>query len=103
MSDGLVRVGIGTRFVYDGELAEVTEMHAAAAGTEVVLRSSSGQGSVLRVALRELPRLRQGLDADRFRQRKRKLHGAWSPTAGTRVLAGKHIGRQRFSTRRRTW
>ena len=52
MSDGLVRVGIGTRFVYDGELAEVTEMHAAAAGTEVVLRSSSGQGSVLRVALR---------------------------------------------------
>ena len=54
MADGLVRVGIGTRFIYDGELMQVVEMHSAAASTDVVLRSCSGEGGALRVALREL-------------------------------------------------
>lgn len=55
MSDGLVRVGVGTRVIYDGELMQVIEIHAAAAGTVVVLRSASREGGgVLRVALREL-------------------------------------------------
>jgi hypothetical protein len=43
MSDGLVRLGIGTRFVYDGELAEVTEMHAAAAGDFATKGWESGE------------------------------------------------------------
>lgn len=52
MSDGLVRLGVGTRFIYDGELMQVVEMHAASTGTVVVLRGT-GSG-VVRVALREL-------------------------------------------------
>ena len=54
MSGGRIRVGIGTRFLYDGELVEVIEMHPAAAGVEVLLRSNAGHGDVVRVALREL-------------------------------------------------
>jgi hypothetical protein len=54
VSDGLVRVGIGTRCVYDGELMQVVEMHSAATGTDVVLRHGSGEGGAVRVALREV-------------------------------------------------
>lgn len=30
MSDGLVRVSVGTRFIHDGELMQVVEMQTAA-------------------------------------------------------------------------
>jgi hypothetical protein len=46
------RVGVGTRFRYDGETVEVVEMMATAAGNEVVLRNDRGQ--VRRLALKEL-------------------------------------------------
>ena len=55
MSDGLVRVSVGTRFIHDGELMQVVEMQAAATGTVVVLGAASGGSTaVIRVALREL-------------------------------------------------
>lgn len=50
MSDGRARIGVGTRFIYDGELMQVIEMHAAAIGTVAVLRSASG-GDILRELL----------------------------------------------------
>ncbi len=55
MSDGLVRVSVGTRFIHDGELMQVVEMQAAAIGTVVVLRAVAGGGTtVIRATLREL-------------------------------------------------
>ncbi len=55
MSDGLVRVSVGTRFIHDGELMQVVEMQTAATGTVVVLGAASGGSTaVIRVALREL-------------------------------------------------
>ena len=55
MSDGLIRVSIGTRFIHDGELMQVAEIHFAATGTVVVLRSvTRASGGVTRVTLREL-------------------------------------------------
>ncbi|MCX5377177.1 helix-turn-helix domain-containing protein [Streptomyces sp. NBC_00091] len=52
MSRAGTRVGVGTRFRYDGETVEVVEMAATMAGNEVVLKN--GQGSLLRIALKEL-------------------------------------------------
>ncbi|MFE5703586.1 transposase [Rhodococcus koreensis] len=52
MSAG-VRVGVGTRFVYDGETVEVVEMVSTAAGNEVVVKDTTGQ-RYRRFALREL-------------------------------------------------
>ena len=55
MSDGFVRVSVGTRLIHDGELMQVVEMQAAATGTVVVLGAASGGSTaVIRVALREL-------------------------------------------------
>jgi hypothetical protein len=54
MSTSALRVGVGTRVVYDGELLEVAELHAGPSGTETVLRSCRGQGGIVRVTLREL-------------------------------------------------
>lgn len=54
MSNSGVRVGVGTRVVYDGELLEVAELHAGSSGTETVLRSCGGKGGIVRVTLREL-------------------------------------------------
>jgi hypothetical protein len=53
MSGAAARVGVGSRFCYDGEIVEVVELLATTAGTEVVLKNSSGRRMV-RVALREL-------------------------------------------------
>ncbi|NKQ57333.1 DDE-type integrase/transposase/recombinase [Amycolatopsis sp. K13G38] len=53
MSEAATRVGVGSRFCYDGEVVEVVELLATTAGTEVVLKNSSGRRMV-RVALREL-------------------------------------------------
>ncbi|GAA1159754.1 helix-turn-helix domain-containing protein [Streptomyces hebeiensis] len=52
MSGAQARVGVGTRFVYDGDAVEVIEMMATSAGNEVVLRD--GHGQVRRLALNEL-------------------------------------------------
>jgi hypothetical protein len=51
MSDATVRVGVGTRFLYDGEVTEVVEVFSTTAGIEVVLRSTTGH-AVLRVSVR---------------------------------------------------
>lgn len=52
MSGAGARVGVGTRFRYDGETVEVVEMAATTAGNEVVLKD--GQGRVMRLTLKEL-------------------------------------------------
>ncbi|MEV0972102.1 hypothetical protein [Microtetraspora glauca] len=52
MSAGMVRLGVGTRLVYDGEAVEVIEMVATAAGNEVVLKDRLGR--MLRIAVKEL-------------------------------------------------
>ncbi|WP_245699535.1 hypothetical protein [Streptomyces roseifaciens] len=52
MSGAGARVGVGTRFRYDGETAEVVEMTATAAGNELVLKDERGR--YLRVGLKEL-------------------------------------------------
>lgn len=46
------RIGVGTRFRYDGETVEVVELVATADGNEVVLRDT--QARVCRVSLKEL-------------------------------------------------
>ncbi|MFD9966618.1 helix-turn-helix domain-containing protein [Streptomyces sp. NPDC059011] len=52
MSRAGTRVGVGTRFRYDGETVEVVEMAATTAGNEVVLKD--GRGRLLRLSLKEL-------------------------------------------------
>ncbi|MBR7829665.1 DDE-type integrase/transposase/recombinase [Actinospica sp. MGRD01-02] len=52
MSRSAVRLGVGLRLVYDGELVEVVELAAQQAGTDVVLRSV--RGHMLRVSVKEL-------------------------------------------------
>ncbi|MGI8447076.1 MAG: helix-turn-helix domain-containing protein [Streptosporangiaceae bacterium] len=47
-----VRVGVGTRFVYDGETVEVVRVAGTAAGMEVVAADSRGR--LLRLGLKEL-------------------------------------------------
>ncbi|GFG53457.1 hypothetical protein MAGR_48980 [Mycolicibacterium agri] len=54
MTSSAVRVGVGARVVYDGELVEVAELYAGPSGTEAVLRSCGGQGGVVRLSLQEL-------------------------------------------------
>ena len=53
MRKGAVRLGVGTKLSYDGELVEVVEMLPTSGGNEVVLRGLSGR-RVWRVAVREL-------------------------------------------------
>lgn len=52
MSGVFVRVGVGTRFWYDGETVEVIEMAITATGNEVVLKDHHGR--LLRLAVKEL-------------------------------------------------
>jgi hypothetical protein len=52
MSGGGARVGVGTRFRYDGEIVEVVQMAATTAGNEVVLKDCRGR--LLRLSLAEL-------------------------------------------------
>jgi hypothetical protein len=52
VSGVFVRVGVGTRFRYDGETVEVIEMAITATGNEVVLKDHHGR--LLRLAVREL-------------------------------------------------
>ncbi|MET0994283.1 MAG: Mu transposase C-terminal domain-containing protein [Mycobacterium sp.] len=48
-----VRIGVGTRFSYDGEVVEIIEVLTTPAGNEVVLKAVRDQ-SIRRMALREL-------------------------------------------------
>lgn len=48
-----VRIGVGTRFSYDGEVVEIIEVQATPAGNEVALKAIRDQ-SIRRMALREL-------------------------------------------------
>jgi transposase InsO family protein len=52
VSSAGVRVGVGTRFRYDGETVEVIEMAITATGNEVVLKDNHGR--VMRLAVKEL-------------------------------------------------
>jgi transposase InsO family protein len=54
MGRAAARFGVGTRLVCDGEVAEIVEMIATSAGSEVVLRPVSAGGAVRRVSVREL-------------------------------------------------
>jgi transposase InsO family protein len=49
---GSVRIGVGTKVLYDGDLAEVVELQPLRAGTSAVLRDRRGR--MLRVSVREL-------------------------------------------------
>jgi len=60
VSTAAVRVGVGTRFLYDGEVVEITEMHASWANLHAVLRNVRTQ-HVQRMAIGEL------LDSDHVR------------------------------------
>lgn len=53
MSWAAVRVGGGTRFLHDGEIIEITEMHPGSTGVEAVLKSIRTQ-HVLRMAISKL-------------------------------------------------
>ena len=67
MSSAGVRVGVGTRFRYDGETVEVIEMAITATGNEVVLKDHHGR--VTRLAVKELPPTRarrQAVDSPRL-------------------------------------
>ena len=48
------RVGVGTRFLYDGDPFEVVAMRPTNAGNELVLRAVTGRRDLLMVSLREL-------------------------------------------------
>jgi transposase InsO family protein len=54
MSSSALRLGVGTRVIYDGELLEVAELHAGRLGIETVLRSCRGPGGIVRVTLQDL-------------------------------------------------
>lgn len=52
MNAGAVRLGVGTRMLYDGELVEVVETAATTAGNEVVLKDRLNR--LMRVSVKEL-------------------------------------------------
>jgi hypothetical protein len=52
VSSAGIRVGVGSRFRYDGETVEVIEVAITATGNEVVLKDQHGR--VMRLAVREL-------------------------------------------------
>jgi transposase InsO family protein len=53
VSSAAVRVGVGTRFSYDGEVVQVVEMLSTTAGNEVLLKDAAGR-RIVRVSVREL-------------------------------------------------
>lgn len=52
MTSSHTRVGVGTRFVYNGELIEVVELHSAGLGLGVIVKDRAGR--LRRIALSEL-------------------------------------------------
>ena len=61
MVESTVRVGVGTRLIYDGETAEVVELSTTRSGVHVTLRVGTSGQQLTRLGLREL------LDGDRAR------------------------------------
>ena len=53
MKPAAVRVGVGTRFLYDGEVLEVIELHPVAGAPEVLARELR-RDTVYRIALDEV-------------------------------------------------
>ncbi|MBB4854030.1 transposase InsO family protein [Mycobacteroides chelonae] len=53
MSSGATRVGVGSKLLWDGELVEVIEMHAAAGGNSLVVRAAL-TGHAFTVSIREV-------------------------------------------------
>jgi hypothetical protein len=43
MTSAAVRIGVGTRFIHQGEAVEIVEFHPGPTGTEVVLKGTSKQ------------------------------------------------------------
>lgn len=54
MSTDGIRIGVGTRVLYDGQLWEVAELLPSVAGAEVVLRAYGRHSEVVRISLREV-------------------------------------------------
>jgi hypothetical protein len=54
MSNDGIRIVIGTRVLFDGQLWEVSELLPAAKGTEVVLSAYGRHSEVVRISLREV-------------------------------------------------
>ena len=54
MTKPAVRIGIGTRLMYDGEAADVVELQPTKSGVDLTLRIGANGQHMLRVALREL-------------------------------------------------
>jgi transposase InsO family protein len=54
MSTDGIRIGVGTRVLYDGQLWEVAELLPSIAGAEVVLRAYGRHSEVVRISLREV-------------------------------------------------
>jgi transposase InsO family protein len=54
MTKSAVRVGIGTRVIYDGEAAEVVELQPTKSGIDLTLRIGADGRRAVRIALREL-------------------------------------------------
>jgi fructose-1,6-bisphosphatase/sedoheptulose 1,7-bisphosphatase-like protein len=49
-----VRLGVGTRLIHDGEVAEVIELVITSSGTDVVVKIGPHGREVHRIALRQL-------------------------------------------------
>lgn len=54
MTKSAVRLGVGTRLIYDGEAAEVVELQPTKSGTDLTLRIGADSQRVVRIALRKL-------------------------------------------------
>jgi transposase InsO family protein len=54
MTGANVRVGVGTRFLYDGGMVEVLEVRTSPKGNDVVLRTTGSHQRLLNVSLQEL-------------------------------------------------
>lgn len=54
MTRPAVRIGVGTRLIYDGELADVVELHPAESGIDLTLRVGADRQRAVRIGVREL-------------------------------------------------
>lgn len=54
MTKPAVRIGVGTRLIYDGEIADVVELHAAKSGIDLTIRVGADRQRAIRIGMREL-------------------------------------------------
>ncbi|WP_204805769.1 Mu transposase C-terminal domain-containing protein [Mycobacterium riyadhense] len=54
MTKPAVRIGVGTRVIYDGEHADVVELHPAQSGIDLTLRIGADRKRAVRIGVREL-------------------------------------------------